>query len=80
MGVFYFLLGFLLGVLVLRRYYEGQLARMRRAILILLRMLKREGKASPECVTPNMPTLNKMAAALKDALNIPGVRAVSRRV
>ncbi|MFA5617534.1 MAG: hypothetical protein WDK95_11865 [Syntrophorhabdaceae bacterium] len=38
------------------------------------------GKASPECVTPNMPTLNKMAAALKDALNIPGVRAVSRRV
>ena len=39
-----------------------------------------DGKASPECVMPNMPVLNKMATALKDSLNIPGVRAVSRRV
>jgi hypothetical protein len=39
-----------------------------------------EGKASPECVMANMPVLNKMAVALKQTLNIPGVRAVSKRV
>lgn len=39
-----------------------------------------EGRASIECVTPNMPVLNKMAVALKNTLNIPGVRAVSKRV
>jgi len=38
------------------------------------------GQASPECVMGNMPTLNRMATALKATLNIPGVRAVSRRV
>jgi anion-transporting ArsA/GET3 family ATPase len=39
-----------------------------------------DGKASPECVIGNMPVLNRMAGALKSTLNIPGVRAVSRRV
>lgn len=39
-----------------------------------------DGKASKELVTPNGPALNKMATALKSTLNIPGVRAVSRRV
>lgn len=39
-----------------------------------------DGKASPELVLPNMPALNRMATALKDSMNIPGVRAVSRRV
>jgi hypothetical protein len=39
-----------------------------------------DGKASPECVMGNMPVLNRMAGALKNTLNIPGVRAVSRRV
>lgn len=38
------------------------------------------GKASPECVTANMPVLNKMAVALKNTLNVPGVRAYSKRV
>lgn len=39
-----------------------------------------EGKASPECVTANMPTLNRMATSLKSTMNIPGVRAISKRV
>ena len=39
-----------------------------------------EGKASKELVMPNGPALNKLATALKSTLNIPGVRAVSRRV
>jgi hypothetical protein len=39
-----------------------------------------DGKASPETVLPNMPTLNKMATALKNSMNVPGVRAVSKRV
>ncbi|MFA5323170.1 MAG: hypothetical protein WC373_10910 [Smithella sp.] len=38
------------------------------------------GKASTECVTGNMVALNRMAVALKGTLNIPGVRAYSRRV
>lgn len=38
-----------------------------------------EGKASKELVMPNGPALNKMAIALKLTLNIPGVKAVSRR-
>ena len=39
-----------------------------------------EGRASTEFVMGNMPALNKMATALKQTMNIPGVRAVSRRV
>jgi hypothetical protein len=39
-----------------------------------------EGKASPECVLPNMPVLNKLAVALKRSMNVPGVRADSKRV
>jgi len=39
-----------------------------------------EGKASPELVLPNMPALNKLAVALKDTLQIPGVKATNRRV
>jgi len=39
-----------------------------------------QGKASPECVVGNMPVLNRMAAALKKTMNIPGVQAISRRV
>jgi hypothetical protein len=39
-----------------------------------------EGKASPELVLPNMPALNKLAVALKDTLQVSGVKAVSRRV
>jgi hypothetical protein len=38
------------------------------------------GKASTECVTGNMVALNRMAVALKGTLNIPGVRAYSKRV
>lgn len=38
------------------------------------------GKASPECVTGNMVTLNRMAVALKGTMNIPGVKAYSKRV
>jgi flagellar biosynthesis GTPase FlhF len=37
-------------------------------------------RASTECVLPNMPTLNRMAVALKKTLNIPGVQALSKRV
>jgi hypothetical protein len=29
---------------------------------------------------PNMPALNKMATALKSAMNIPGVKAEERKV
>ena len=39
-----------------------------------------EGKASPELVLPNMPALNKLAVALKNTLQVSGVKAVSRRV
>jgi hypothetical protein len=39
-----------------------------------------EGKASPNLVTPNMPALNKLATALKETMNVPGVRPYSRRV
>ncbi len=39
-----------------------------------------EGRASTECVMANMPVLNKMATALKNTMNVPGVTAVSRRV
>lgn len=39
-----------------------------------------DGKVSPECVMGNMPVLNKMATALKQTLNVPGVRAISKRV
>lgn len=38
------------------------------------------GKVSLECVMGNMPVLNKMANALKSTLNVPGVKATSRRV
>lgn len=38
-----------------------------------------DGKASPELVIPNQPVLNKLAIALKQTLNIPGVKAVSRQ-
>lgn len=38
------------------------------------------GKASTECVSGNMVALNRMAVALKGTLNIPGVRAYSKRV
>lgn len=38
------------------------------------------GKASTECVIGNMPTLNRMAVALKGTMNIPGVKAYSKRV
>ena len=39
-----------------------------------------DGKASTECVMANMPVLNRMASALKATMNIPGVRAYSKRV
>lgn len=39
-----------------------------------------DGRASTECVTGNMPVLNKMATALKNTMNVPGVKAYSRRV
>lgn len=39
-----------------------------------------EGKASTEFVMGNMPALNKQATSLKQTMNIPGVRAISRRV
>ncbi|OQC19793.1 MAG: hypothetical protein BWX71_02589 [Deltaproteobacteria bacterium ADurb.Bin072] len=39
-----------------------------------------DGKASPECVMGNMPTLNRMATALKATMQIPGVVAESKRV
>ena len=48
-------------------------------VVVLCRAVS-EGKASRECVLPNMPALNKMATALKNTMNIPGIRAVSRRV
>jgi len=48
-------------------------------VVVLCRAVS-EGKASRECVLPNMPALNKMATALKSTMNIPGVRASSRRV
>ena len=38
------------------------------------------GKASTECVTGNMVALNRMAVALKGTMNIPGVKAYSKRV
>lgn len=38
------------------------------------------GKASIECVTGNMVSLNRQAVALKGTMNIPGVKAYSKRV
>lgn len=38
------------------------------------------GKSSTECVTGNMVALNRMAVALKGTMNIPGVKAYSKRV
>jgi len=38
------------------------------------------GKISPENVLPNMVVLNRQAVALKNTLNIPGVKAYSKRV
>lgn len=38
------------------------------------------GKVSPESVTANMPVLNRLAVALKGTMNIPGVKAYSKRV
>jgi hypothetical protein len=39
-----------------------------------------DGKASSECLLPNMPALNAQARALKATLALPGVKAVSERV
>lgn len=39
-----------------------------------------EGNAQIELVMPNMPVLNQLAKALKDKLNIPGVKAISENV
>lgn len=39
-----------------------------------------DGRASTECVMGNMPVLNKMAVALKQTMQIPGVVAESKRV
>lgn len=39
-----------------------------------------EGRVSPECVLPNMPVLNKLATGLKATMNVPGCRAIMRRV
>jgi hypothetical protein len=38
------------------------------------------GKASTECVIGNMVSLNRQAVALKGTMNIPGVKAYSKRV
>lgn len=38
------------------------------------------GEAPENCVKPNQPVLNKMATALKQTMNVRGVRAISRRV
>lgn len=35
-----------------------------------------EGAVSPNLVAPNMTALNQMARAMRDTMNIPGVRAV----
>jgi uncharacterized protein YhaN len=39
-----------------------------------------EGRVSPECVLPNMPVLNQLATGLKATMNVPGCRAIMRRV
>ena len=39
-----------------------------------------EGKVEPAVLQPNMTTLNGLARTLKSALNIPGVRAVPKRI
>lgn len=36
-----------------------------------------EGKASVECVMPNMPVLNGLARSLKSTMQIPGVRVIT---
>ena len=36
------------------------------------------GKASIELIQPNMSALNKMASAMRETMNIPGVRAVAQ--
>lgn len=38
------------------------------------------GKASTECVIGNMVSLNRQAVALKGTMNVPGVKAYSKRV
>jgi DNA polymerase III alpha subunit (gram-positive type) len=38
------------------------------------------GRAPAEYVTANMPVLNKIAVSLKGSMNIPGVKAYSKRV
>ena len=37
-----------------------------------------EGKADPDCLEPNMSHLNKKAVEFKDAMSIPGVKAVKK--
>jgi colicin import membrane protein len=53
-----------------------------KAELVDLRALCRavaDGTAPIEAVSANMPTLNRLAVALKQSFNVPGVRAVSER-
>jgi len=38
-----------------------------------------EGKAPIECLSPNIPTLSKLAQVSRSTLNIPGVRAVKKK-
>jgi hypothetical protein len=38
------------------------------------------GTASTEFIVGNMPALNKVAIAMKSTMNVPGVRAISKRV
>lgn len=60
---------------VFREIWSAELVDIRLLCEAVLR-----GTASPECVMANMPVLNKLATALKSSMNIPGVKAVSRRV
>lgn len=39
-----------------------------------------EGKAPRNCLMPNMPVLNSLARAAKTTFNIPGVRAIFRKI
>ena len=45
--------------------------------IVLILMAVADGKVQPECVMPNMPVLNKLAQISKEALNVPGVKAIS---
>lgn len=38
------------------------------------------GKASIECVIPNMPVLNRMARALKGSMNVPGTLVIKENI